>query len=136
MEVLGKYGFHDAEIKAININDYGLVMHFDDGIYNLKIQKEDTLTKPCQLIFKIKNFLPLKLYEHVEIIAYKKNKFYEVPLNRLVDTITKYGSLDVDNVYTSSFTNAVLIKGYVGKIKIDFFITEILSVEVQFLESK
>lgn len=133
MELLEKYGLHDTKISCLKIIDNGLALIFNNGIYQLENKKEYVLTNPCKLVLKIMYFSPLRLYEHIEVIVYKKSKFYEMRFLEFVDILNR-NSFDIDDVMYSPFSRSILVKGFVDKYKINFVISEIEDIEVQFFE--
>jgi len=131
MDVLEKFGLHDTQINNIFIHDKGLTLDFKEGIYQLKNNKEDILTRPCRLEIEIMNFSPKNLYEHIEIVAFRKNRFREITLLNFIKRLETY-CYDIIDVLYSSFSKTILFKGFFGKSKIEFFVSEVNNIEMQF----
>ena len=90
MKELEKYGLHDTQFNNIILSENGLTLTFNSGIYILdQIHKECNLTKQCELIIKIMRFSSTRLYEHLEVNVYKKNKFYEVDFFDFIEIVEK-----------------------------------------------
>lgn len=135
MKELEKYGLHDTQFNNIILSENGLTLTFNSGIYILdQSHKECNLTKQCELIIKIMRFSSTRLYEHLEVNVYKKNKFYEVDFFDFIEIVEK-NHFNIDDVFYSSFSDSILIKGFSGKNKIEFLISEISNIEIHFIES-
>ena len=107
---LSQFGFHDAVINSVVVDNDGLEILFKDGLYHLDINgKETTKTQNIKLILRICDFNKKILFEHISIRYQKKHRVIELPLEQTTELNNLY-DLIIDNVYFSSFDNSVLIK--------------------------
>ena len=131
MDIFEEYALHDTRLNGITICDDGIELLFCEGVYKTDEKgKELFLTPECTIKFSICDFDQKNYYRHITVSKIKKNKIFETDLLKLI-CLLKEAPLDIDMQYYSVFSNAVLIRGTIGKCKFDFEITEIS--EVAFL---
>lgn len=125
------YGLHDTKINEFLIEKSGIIFYFGNGIYTLFNNKEISLTKPCFMQLEVFDFALDNCYEHVEILQYRKNKYFEVSIDKFVRDV-KFLGFDIDIDYYSPFSCSMLIRGFVGKMKTDIIITDIKEISISF----
>lgn len=120
-EQLFQYGLHDTVITSIEDENFLIKLNFDEGVYLLDENgKEDVLSKPMQIVFKINSNLYESLEEAVEIVKYgRKTKYMEYSFIKKYLKKHKFG---VFMVYYSNFENTVLFSGGFGREAIEFSI--------------
>lgn len=127
------YGLHDTEINDIDFDDTVLKLQFNSGVYFLNSEgKETELSGKCIWCFKIRDFNKASLFEHITLYKAYKNKFAEIDFKSFKKILCK-NCFQIENCYSTPFNNSLLFKGYVGKFKIDFCISEIESIRILFL---
>ena len=127
-----KYALHDTEINSIDCNSAGIEFRFVKGVYLLNEQgKEGELSYPCRMIITINDFNSYRMYEHITVMKSRKSKISEIAFEDFLKLLEK-DSFNVDIDYYSFFGASILLKGYCGKFKIEFTITEVDKVEYIF----
>lgn len=133
MILQNKYGLHDTEINEISVTDKGIGLFFADGVYRLDDSgKETVLTPKCSLLIAIRDFDRNHLFEHIEIVLHEKKTVKEISLARLQDMLEDAGSISLDMDFYSQFSAAMLLKGYIGKNKLEITVSEIEGIEYLF----
>ena len=127
------YGLHDTKITEFLVERSGIILYFANGIYTLFNNREVSLTRPFFMRLYICYFAADRCYEHIEILQYKKNRYFEVPTDQFIKDV-KTSGFDIDMDYYAPFSRSMLIRGFVGKMKTDMIVTEIKTMSVSFQE--
>lgn len=131
------YGLHDTEINEISVTDEGIELFFDGGVYRLDgCGKETTLTQKCSLLIAIRDFDRNDLFGHIEIVLHENKRVKEITLMRLRDMLKDAGPIILDLDFYSYFSDAMLLKGHIGKNKIEITVSEIEKTEFLFGEGE
>lgn len=130
MKVLD-YGLHDTKLNNLETKELGVVLYFDNGIYSLDNGKETNLTESCKIEIEIECFSKFKTFEHIEIFAIHKNKIKEISIDEFSKMLQK-AAFDIVMDYISTFSNALLLKGFIGKYKIELKISDIKNIKFLF----
>lgn len=125
------YGLHDTQINQLLIEQSSIKLYFNRGVYQLSNDKEIALTPSCFIQLEICNFTFNNCHEHLEIIHYKRKKYFEGSIDKFIHNVKNMG-FDIDIDYYSSFAKSMLLRGFIGKIKTDIMITDINKISIIF----
>lgn len=102
------YGYHDAFITQINIEDHYIRINFEKGLYSLdKDGNEKDLTNPLCLIINIDKLTCFKAFDSFEITKMSKQETTLIDTNIFLNNIkNKY--LCISNTYYSLFNSTIL----------------------------
>lgn len=107
---LHKFGFHDACVTGIEVDESQICLVFSKGVYKLDIYgKETSLTKKCVLKITFKKDYNIDIFNAIDIVFVSKKG------RRLIDSedilsIVKNENLTIQNIYWSDFNNTILIE--------------------------
>lgn len=129
-----QYGLHDTNIHQIEINQNGIIMHFNEGVYLLnEHNKETVLTNACRLYIRIDFFNSQAPYEHIIVSRIYKNKIKEIDIKEFFKYMKlNYFTVDLD--FYSNFSNSILLKGYIDKFDFEIIISEIQKFEFDIIK--
>lgn len=127
------YGLHDTTINEFLIEKSSIILCFHNGVYTLFNDKEVSLTKSCFVQLEICGFTLNNCYEHLEILQYKKNKYFEISIEQLIKDVKILG-FNVDIDFYSPFSRSILIRGFMGRMKTDIIISDIKGISISFKE--
>ena len=128
-----EYAFHDTDLRRVEIVRDGVRLFFPDGIYKTDEHgKELFLTPSCEIVLRIQDFDPANVWEHVSVLKKVRKKVSDLAFSAFADRVEK-DAFRIYMQYCSFFSSGLLFKGEVGKICVEWEITEIESVSVRFL---
>lgn len=128
-----KYGLHDATMNNVELYQDGLNLIFDNGIYLLDENgKEKNLTGKCNIELKISNFDCKNILEKIEINRIYKRKISELNLEEFLKLLNK-GNFEIEYNFVSNFNNIILLKGFIGKNKFEFLVSDIVELKLNFI---
>lgn len=121
---------HDCIVDTIEAASCGLILSFKNGIYIANENADYRLSKSCRLELKIYKF---KGYEdnHTLITKYYKARKTEINFKEFCNMLSK-AKFKVYLDYYSDYAKSIFIKGSIGKTEVDFIITEIEDLNIQF----
>lgn len=129
-----EYAFHDTDLRRVEIVRDGVKLVFPEGIYKTdKHGKELFLTPPCEILLQIRDFDPANVWEHVSVLKKVRKKVSDLAFSAFVDRVEK-DAFRIYMQYCSFFSSVLLFKGEVGKIDVEWEITEIESVSLRFVD--
>lgn len=129
-----EYAFHDTDLRRVEIVRNGVRLFFPDGIYKTDEHgKELFLTPPCEILLQIRDFDPANVWEHVSVLKKVRKKVSDLAFSAFVDRVEK-DAFRIYMQYCSFFSSGLLFKGEVGKIDVEWEITEIESVSLRFVD--
>lgn len=124
-----EYGLHDTSVNDIIIEENGVILLFQDGVYFLNdAEKETALSKPCKMCIKIEDFDKNSLFEHCSFYKCHKKHFSEIEFSEIKKLLLK-NRFDIDLDFYSKFARAISLRGHIGKYLAEIRITEIQSIE-------
>ncbi len=131
-EYLYKYGLHDCTVDRIFIQNNLLIFCFDTGVYNLNEKgKETTKISNCLIHLEIEDLNIGKMWEHIEIFKFSKNKVCEISFEEFVEEVSKFKFEIIEN-YLSYFSQSILLEGYTSKNRYQIKVSEISKIEFSF----
>lgn len=132
MLIFKKYGLHDTAINEIELCANGMKFIFNNGIYLLNENgKEKGLTEKCKIELLISNFNFGEISENIEIFKIYKKKIYEINFQEFLKLL-KQGNFEIKYNFVSNFNNTLLFKGFIGKNKFEFLISNIIEIGINF----
>ncbi len=133
-ETIREYAFHDTDLRRVEIVRDGVRLVFPEGIYQTDEHgKELFLTPPCEIVLRIRGFDPANVWEHVSVLKKVRKKVSDLAFSSFVDRVEK-DAFRIYMQYCSFFSSGLLFKGEVGKIGVEWEITEIENVSLHFFD--
>ena len=104
------YGLHDTQINQLLIEQSSIKLYFNRGVYQLSNDKEIALTPSCFIQLEIRNFTFNNCHEHLEIIHYKRKKYLEGSIDKVIHNVKNMGFdiKDYPNAY-AQFENEITL---------------------------
>ena len=129
-----EYAFHDTDLRRVEIVRDGVNLVFPEGIYQTDEHgKELFLTPSCEIVLRIRDFDPASVWEHVSVLKQVRKKVSDLAFSAFADRVEK-DAFRIYMQYCSFFSKGLLFKGEVGKIGVEWEITEIESVSLRFVD--
>ena len=129
-----EYAFHDTDLRRVEIVRDGVKLVFPEGIYQTDEHgKELFLTPSCEIVLRIRDFDPANVWEHVSVLKQVRKKVSDLAFSAFADRVEK-DAFRIYMQYCSFFSSALLFKGEVGKIDVEWEITEIENVSLHFFD--
>ena len=126
------YGLHDAYIYDILLEENGISLLFNDGVYLLDENgKETQLSAPCKMLINVENFDKSKIYAHCDFRKTHKNRFKNIEFTDLKKLLLK-DKINIDLDFYSPFAQAISIKGTICRCFIELTIYDVVSIEFIF----
>jgi hypothetical protein len=125
-----EYCLHDTEISKLEIFEKGFVINFANGVYKTEKGKETQRTHSCNLILTIETFDRDNIYEHLEITRCKRQRCSEIEYDKFLKYLKKDAFKIVDQ-FCSFFSNSILLKGFIGKQKVEIIFSDIQDTMLQ-----
>ena len=130
---LTSYGLHDTEITKITITKNIITFFFNDGVYNLnEVGQETEKTLPVYLNVYVNFFVGENIDNHSELIIYSKRKQKYCDVSKFAEQFSNQ-YMDINNVFFSDFSNAILIKGNYKNCGYELYVEDICDIEYCFL---
>lgn len=114
-EPLFQFGFHDVKLYGISDCENTLILHFNDGIYRLDVDGDETdLTNAAQVRIQIE--LPPHVNDVEQVVEiepyYRRSKIKDYfSLKKHMEK----SAMEVFMVYFSPFDNTLLLRGTIDK---------------------
>lgn len=135
MTLQNAYGLHDTEINEISVTEHGPELFFANGVYRLDDSGRETSRTPkCRLSITIRDFDRNALFEHIQIVLQEKKRVKEITLARLQEMLKDAGHISLYWDFYSRFSDAMLLKCYIGKSNMEITVSEIEKTEYLFEE--
>ena len=129
-----EYAFHDTDLRRVEIVRDGVKLVFPEGIYQTDEHgKELFLTPSCEIVLRIRDFDPANVWEHVSVLKQVRKKVSDLAFSAFADRVEK-DAFRIYMQYCSFFSSGLLFKGEVGKIDVEWEITEIENVSLHFFD--
>ena len=129
-----EYAFHDTDLRRVEIVRDGVKLVFPEGIYQTDEHgKELFLTPSCEIVLRIRDFDPANVWEHVSVLKQVRKKVSDLAFSAFVDRVEK-DEFRIYMQYNCFFSKGILFKGEVGKIDVEWEITEIENVSLHFFD--
>lgn len=129
-----EYAFHDTDLRRVEIVRDGVKLVFPEGIYQTDEHgKELFLTPSCEIVLRIRDFDPANVWEHVSVLKQVRKKVSDLAFSAFADRVEK-DAFRIYMQYCSFFSSALLFKGEVGKIDVEWEITEIENISLHFFD--
>ena len=133
-ETVREYAFHDTDLRRVEIVRDGVKLVFPEGIYQTDEHgKELFLTPSCEIVLRIRDFDPANVWEHVSVLKQVRKKVSDLAFSAFADRVGK-DAFRIYMQYNSFFSKGILFKGEVGKIDVEWEITEIENVSLHFFD--
>ena len=131
-----EYAFHDTDLRRVEIVRDGVKLVFPEGIYQTDEHgKELFLTPSCEIVLRIRDFDPANVWEHVSVLKQVRKKVSDLAFSAFADRVEK-DAFRIYMQYCSFFSKGLLFKGEVGKIDVEWEITEIENVSLHFFDER
>ena len=129
-----EYAFHDTDLRRVEIVRDGVKLVFPEGIYQTDEHgKELFLTPSCEIVLRIRDFNPASVWEHVSVLKKVRKKVSDLAFSAFATRVEK-DAFRIYMQYNCFFSKGILFKGEVGKICVEWEITEIENVSLRFFD--
>ena len=129
-----EYAFHDTDLRRVEIVRDGVKLVFPEGIYQTDEHgKELFLTPSCEIVLRIRDFDPANVWEHVSVLKQVRKKVSDLAFSAFATRVGK-DAFRIYMQYNSFFSKGILFKGELGKIDVEWEITEIENVSLHFFD--
>ena len=128
-DCLYRFGLHDCVVNNVTSNNGIISLIFESGIYYLDDSgKEVKLTGTCKMLLTLDTQYSQNIESHITITRKRRRKILDIPLKSFEDNVNR-SNYEILAYYCSSFNNAMLFRGYVGKWQYDLEISEISKIQ-------
>ena len=124
VDIMNKqYCLHDTKVENVQVFNKGIKFRLP-FVYKCENGKETTETKPCTLTVNFKCFDADHIWKSIECISIKKRKAVELEFDQFQTIVNTY-NVDIDDVFYSTFSSSLLIKGYTGRMKVEITLFDV-----------
>ena len=132
---INKYGLHDCSVKSLVVQNDSIELLFK-GLYELDEQgKEKDLTDECRMTISLNLSDSQNIEDYIEINQIHRGRIKELSLKNFMKIIHNF-CFDIEMDFYSQFNNSMLLKGFINKYQIGFFMSNIKNITVEFYNTK